>query len=83
MVDQNLVYMDGKLEFEPIKYLTPLVEKYPALEKEYLRVQTQPERVKKEVVAFLISSWYTRQDSNLRPLAPQANALSRLSYGCM
>lgn len=25
--------------------------------------------------------WYAQQDSNLRPLAPQTNALSRLSYG--
>lgn len=25
--------------------------------------------------------WYTRQDSNLRPLAPQANALSSWATG--
>jgi len=28
-----------KLQFEPIKYLSPLVEKYPALEKQYLSVR--------------------------------------------
>jgi hypothetical protein len=25
--------------------------------------------------------WYAREDSNLWPFAPEANALSRLSYG--
>ncbi len=28
------------------------------------------------VMSLGIVNWYTRQDSNLRPLAPQANALS-------
>ena len=27
--------------------------------------------------------WYARQDSNLRPLVPETNALSMLSYGRM
>lgn len=76
IIGQNLLFKDNQLLFEPIQYLTPLVEKYPALEKQYLDVQTRPERMKKEAIASIISVWYTRQDSNLRPLAPQANALS-------
>ena len=28
-----------------------------------------------------LKRWYARQDSNLRPSAPEADALSRLSYG--
>ena len=76
IVGQNLLFKDGQLMFEPIKYLTPIVEKYPALEKQYLKVQTGPEQGRKEAVAAIISAWYTWQDSNLRPLAPQANALS-------
>lgn len=76
IIGQNLLFKDGSLEFEPIKYLTPLVEKYPALEKQYLQVQTYPERVKKEAVASIISSWYARRDSNPRPLVPETNALS-------
>ena len=76
IIGQNLLLKDGLLEFEPIKYLVPILEKYPALEKEYLKVQTYPEQMKKDAIASLISAWYTRQDSNLRPLAPQANALS-------
>ena len=76
IVGQNLLYQDGKLSFEPIKYLIPLVEKYPALQERYERVGTLPQQMKKEAVASIISDWYTWQDSNLRPLAPQANALS-------
>lgn len=76
IIGQNLTMTNGVLEFEPIKYLTPLVEKYPDLEKQYLNVQTCPEQIQKDAVASLIQLWYTRQDLNLRPLAPQANALS-------
>ena len=32
--------------------------------------------MKKGLKEGLISQWYARQDSNLRPFAPQANALS-------
>jgi hypothetical protein len=31
--------------------------------------------------AKLLRDWYARLDSNQRPFAPEANALSRLSYG--
>jgi site-specific DNA recombinase len=40
MVGQNLTYKDGILESKPIKYLTPIVEKYPEFERQYLSVQT-------------------------------------------
>ncbi len=76
IIGQNLLMQDGKLVFEPIKYLTPLVEKYPKLEEQFKKVQTTPDKRKKDAFASLIQLWYTRQDSNLRPLAPQANALS-------
>lgn len=76
IIGQNLLMQDGKLVFEPIKYLTPLVEKYPKLEEQLKKVQTSPDKRKKDAFASLIQLWYTRQDSNLWPLAPQANALS-------
>jgi site-specific DNA recombinase len=76
IVGQNLVYMDGKLVFEPVKYLTPLVEKYPALAKQYISVQTQPQQGQKEAMKHVINAWYTRQDSNLRPSVPKTDALS-------
>ena len=80
MVGQNLTYKDGKLEFEAIKYLTPIVEKYPELEKQYISVQTQPQQMKKDAVASIISNWYAWQDLNLRPQPPQGCALIQLSY---
>ena len=76
IIGQNLLLKDGVLLFEPIEYLTPLVEKYPSLEKQFLKVQTYPEQMKKDAIASLIQVWYTRQDSNLWPSAPQADALS-------
>lgn len=76
IIGQNLLLKDGVLLFEPIKYLTPLVEKYPKLEEQFRQVQTGPEQRKKDAFASLIQLWYTRQDSNLWPSAPQADALS-------
>lgn len=76
IIGQNLLFKDNQLLFEPIPYLTPIVEKYPALEKAYLNVRTRPEQIRKEAVKPLIQLWYTRQDLNLRPSAPQADALS-------
>ncbi len=81
IIGQNLLLKDGVLEFEAIKYLVPILEKYPALEKEYLKVQTYPEQMKKDAIASLISAWYTRQDLNLRPLVPETNALSSWATG--
>lgn len=76
IVGQNLLFMDGQLRFEPIKYLTPIVEKYPDLEKQFLKVQTLSDQRKKTALGDLFSLWYTRQDLNLWPSAPQADALS-------
>jgi site-specific DNA recombinase len=76
IIGKNLYLQDGELVFEPITYLIPLVEKYPNLEKQFKSVGTLPEQMKKDSVESIISEWYAWQDSNLRPLAPQANALS-------
>jgi site-specific DNA recombinase len=76
IVGQNLLFKDGYLWFEPIPYLTPLMPKYQELKRRYDEVMTQPEQGRASLVAQIISDWYTWQDSNLRPLAPQANALS-------
>lgn len=59
IIGQNLLMQDGKLVFEPIKYLTPLVEKYPKLEEQFKRVQTTPDKRKKDAFASLIQLWYT------------------------
>ena len=75
IIGQNLLMQDGKLVFEPIKYLTPLVEKYPKLEEQFKKVQTTPDKRKKDAFASLIQLWYTRKDSNLRPSVPKTDAL--------
>ena len=77
IIGQNLLMQDGKLVFEPIKYLTPIVEKYPKLEEQFNKVKTSPEQIKKDAFTPLIKLWYTRQDSNLRHLVPKTSALIR------
>ena len=77
IIGQNLLMQDGVLVFEPIKYLTPLVEKYPKLEEQFKKVQTSPDKRKKDAFASLIQLWYTRQDSNLRPLGSKPSTLIR------
>jgi hypothetical protein len=76
IIGQNLLLKDGVLLFGPIKYLTPLIEKYPKLEEQFKKVQTGPEQRKKDAFASIIQLWYTREDSNLWPLPPQGSALS-------
>lgn len=76
IVGQNLLFKDELLWFEPIPYLTPLMPKYKKLKKQYDQVMTQPEQGREKLIADIISAWCTRQDSNLRPSAPQADALS-------
>ncbi len=75
-LNERLVYMDGQVFIKPIKYLQPVVDTKAAMEAELVRVGTLPQQMKKASYEALIQSWYTWQDSNLRPLAPQANALS-------
>ena len=77
IIGQNLLFKDGKLEFEAIKYLSPIVEKYPSLEKQFLEVETYSLQRKKAALDDLLSQWYTRQDSNLRPLGSKPSILIR------
>lgn len=59
----DLLVKDKRIQFKPIKYLVPIKKFYPALEKEYLRLEldTTPEsqrsKIQKDAVASLNSSW--------------------------
>ena len=64
------------IQFTPVKYLVPIEKAYPELKDKIESVRTDSQQMKKDLKEGLISEWYTRQDSNLRPFAPQANALS-------
>ncbi len=68
---------DGRtIQFTPVKYLVPIAETYPELKQQFELARTDSQQMKKDLKEGLISEWYARQDSNLRPFAPQANALS-------
>jgi site-specific DNA recombinase len=75
-LSQNLTVLDGKIQFTPVKYLIPIEEAYPELTAQLKAVRTMSQQRKKAALDDLSSKWYTRQDLNLWPLAPQANALS-------
>ena len=72
----DLKLSNRTIQFTPVKYLVPIAEKYPELKEQFELARTDSEQMKKGLKEGLISQWYTRQDSNLRPFAPQANALS-------
>jgi hypothetical protein len=60
IIGQNLLFKDGKLIFQPVKYLQPLVKEYPALAKQYERVGTLPKQRREAAVAAIVSEWYAR-----------------------
>ena len=73
---QNLRLMNGRLVFEPIIYLVPIVEARKKMEAELAHVGTLPEQRKKAALDDLSSHWYTRTDSNRRPLGSKPSTLS-------
>ena len=72
----DLKLSNRAIQFTPVKNLVPIAEKYPELKEQFELARTDSQQMKKDLKEGLISQWYTRQDSNLRPFAPQANALS-------
>lgn len=72
----DLKLSNRTIQFTPVKYLIPIAEKYPELEKKNKLTRTDSQQRKNSPSEAKISHWYARQDSNLRPFAPQANALS-------
>lgn len=75
-LSQNLTLKDGKIVFIPVKYFVPIAEANTQVVDIKVDVGTQNQQMKKASEEAVFSAWCTRQDSNLRPLAPQANALS-------
>ncbi len=73
---QNPVLLDGKLQITPYEWLLPLRDNTKHFVAQLNEVRTISQQMKKSLLEALRLEWYTRQDSNLRPLAPQANALS-------
>lgn len=72
IVGQNLLFNDGLLWFEPISYLTPLMQKYKKLKAQYDNCQTLPEQIRKETVSTIISAWYTAiKEVQTSPLSQQ------------
>lgn len=66
------IIKDQKLTIEPNEWLVPIGNDYPALKKEYLRLERQKTLAnagQKEALASVRARWLRGQDSNLRPIA--------------
>ncbi len=75
-IGQNPVLIDGKLQVTPDDWLIPLRNSTKEIREEVIKVRLMSEQIRNKLLEALRIRWYTRQDSNLRPLAPQANTLS-------
>lgn len=67
---KNPIIKDGELWLETKEWLQPIEEAYPALEEKYLRLEldeTVDTKAKTRLLEPIISEWYAREDSNLRP----------------
>jgi site-specific DNA recombinase len=75
-IGQNPILVDKKLQITPNEWLLPLHKELPSIKAKLEQVRTAPDQIKKASEEALMSHWYTRQDSNLRPPVPQTDALS-------
>ncbi len=67
---QNPTIKDGKLTIQANEWLRPIVKRYPALQKEYLRLEPTKTPINKqrtEALASIRVRWLPGQDSNLQP----------------
>ncbi len=68
---KNPTIKDKKLTIEPNKWLQPMGNDYPALEKEYLRLEpakNPSNKVETEALASVRTRWLPESDSNRRPI---------------
>ncbi len=62
---QNLTLLDGQLQFDSVKYLTPIAEAYAELKPQLDLVRTSSQQIEKASEDAIISKWYPGQGSNL------------------
>jgi site-specific DNA recombinase len=78
-IGQNPILIDKKVQITPNEWLIPLQRELPAMKAELSKVRTNNSINKNESPLdreqSLMSHWYTRQDSNLRPSVPKTDAL--------
>lgn len=76
-IGQNPVLFNGTLLISPSEWLIP-VQAHAKTIKEHLNlVRTMPDKIREEYESALMSSWYPRQDSNLRPTGSKPVTLIR------
>lgn len=80
---QNPRIKNGKLSLQANEWLQEIQKGYPALEKEYQRLETPGSimnKAKADALVALRLRWWARLDLNQRPTPYEGAALTRLSY---
>jgi site-specific DNA recombinase len=75
-IGPNPVLVDRKLQITPNEWLIPIRNEAKNARTELDKVRKMPQQIQKASEEAVLSTWYAWQDSNLRPSAPQADALS-------
>ena len=75
-IGQNPVLLDGKLQITPNEWLMPLRDNTKRFVEQLEQVRTMSQQMKTDLLDAIRLDWYTREDSNLWPSAPQADTLS-------
>ena len=75
-IGQNPVLLVRKLQITPNEWLLPLCDNTKRFVEQFEQVRTMSQQMKTDLLDALRLEWYTRHDSNVRPLVPETNALS-------
>jgi site-specific DNA recombinase len=75
-IGEKPILLDRTLSITPNKWLIPVGENAKMLRAEQEKVRTANDKIRKASEEAQKSTWYAWQDLNLRPSAPQADALS-------
>ena len=73
----NPILTDGKLSIAEHFWLQPLKENKAKITDKVMAARTAPEQIRKGLNEAIFTQWYTRQDSNLRPLGSKPSTLIR------
>lgn len=75
-IGYNHVLIDQELAMKYYPWVEPILDGIDGYKSAQQIVRTNTQQIKKAPNGADLSNWYTRQDSNLWPSAPQADALS-------
>lgn len=76
-IGKNPVLTNNILSITPNEWLIPLEKELPKINDKLDKVITGLDKIENDEKSTIMSTWYTRQDSNLRPLGSKPSILIR------